>query len=80
MPSPSENPDSQASGGTGGKHSDQPSYMLEEYVRADPTIIEELSGAARDKKHGKGEKKKTREDKAKEAIKDFDDAWKAASN
>ncbi|KAI2633085.1 hypothetical protein GGS26DRAFT_590678 [Hypomontagnella submonticulosa] len=75
MPSSSHNPDHRASGGAGGYHT---SYALHEYTRAEPTITEELSGAAGSKKQGKG-KKKTREVKAKEAIKDFDAAWKAAS-
>ncbi|KAI5927273.1 hypothetical protein F4810DRAFT_353956 [Camillea tinctor] len=58
------------------------SYALKEYLHAKPTIVEKCSGAISDgqgKKKGKKGKEKHHEKKAKEELKKFDAAWKAAS-
>ncbi|KAI2602093.1 hypothetical protein GGR54DRAFT_553218 [Hypoxylon sp. NC1633] len=77
MSSSSKNQTSQVSGKTDSNHGNQPSYMLQEYLHAEPTVTEQLSGVGKSKK-GKG-KKKHREERAKKELKKFDDAWRDAS-
>ncbi|KAI1380233.1 hypothetical protein F4677DRAFT_406224 [Hypoxylon crocopeplum] len=52
--------------------------MLQEYLRAEPTVPEQLSGAVQSD-NGGDSRKKRQKDKAREALKKFDDAWRSAS-
>ncbi|KAI1631857.1 hypothetical protein F4809DRAFT_133964 [Biscogniauxia mediterranea] len=56
-----------------------PSYALEEYLRAEPTISERCSGAVADDQGKKKTKGKHHEKKAKEELGKFDAAWDKAS-
>ncbi|KAI4870966.1 hypothetical protein F4820DRAFT_400981 [Hypoxylon rubiginosum] len=77
----SKNQDSQMSEGASSTQHDgqgQQSYALLEYLCAEPTIIEQISSATWAGEGGKG-KEKSREDKVKDALKKFEDAWRDAS-
>ncbi|KAI1776981.1 hypothetical protein F4818DRAFT_439341 [Hypoxylon cercidicola] len=79
MPSTSNNQGPQAPGtASSTQHHDDQSYALQEYLRAKPTITEQISGVVWAGKGGNG-KEKLREDKAKDALKGFDSAWRDAS-
>ncbi|KAI0012258.1 hypothetical protein F4779DRAFT_614708 [Xylariaceae sp. FL0662B] len=75
MPS-SKNQTTQASGATSSQQDIQQSYMLQEFLHAEPTLSERLSGVVQSGKGGKGNK--GRDGKAKEAIKEFGNAWRNA--
>ncbi|KAI0386492.1 hypothetical protein F5Y04DRAFT_244175 [Hypomontagnella monticulosa] len=78
MSSSSKNQEAKASGGNSSSQNDtQKPYMLEEFLRIEPTVAERLHGLA---KHEEGEKgNKGYVEKAKEAIRKFEDAWNNAS-
>ncbi|OTB19141.1 hypothetical protein K445DRAFT_18746 [Daldinia sp. EC12] len=77
MSSYSNNQGTQASGASGSHQDDHRSYMLQEFLRAEPTASERVAGVVPSKKGGKDEK--AHDDKAKRAIKDFENAWRNAS-
>ncbi|RYP51800.1 hypothetical protein DL768_002947 [Monosporascus sp. mg162] len=80
MPSPSDNQHHQTAG-TGGCKDDAPSYALQEYLRADPTVTERCSGATPSTKKGKTKTKKKHhhKDRAEQELRKFDDAWRDAA-
>ncbi|KAI0169285.1 hypothetical protein GGR52DRAFT_515077 [Hypoxylon sp. FL1284] len=78
MASSARDQDSKASEGAGStQYDNQYSYALQEYLRAEPTITDRISGAKR------GDKVKNytkhHESRAKDTVKKFDDAWNNAS-
>ncbi|RYP74321.1 hypothetical protein DL769_004024 [Monosporascus sp. CRB-8-3] len=80
MPSASDNPHHQTAG-TGGGEDNSPSYALQEYLRADPTVTERCSGATPStKKKGKSKAKKKHDhkDRAEQELRNFDDVWRDA--
>ncbi|KAI1773285.1 hypothetical protein F4818DRAFT_453176 [Hypoxylon cercidicola] len=77
MPSHSKNKKVQAPGGSSSQQDHKQSYMLREFLRADPTEPERLYGMTESKKGGKNNQ--GHDDKAKEAVKKFEDAWRNAT-
>ncbi|KAI1643322.1 uncharacterized protein F4817DRAFT_319946 [Daldinia loculata] len=76
MPS-SKDQETQASGDSSSKQNHHRHSMLQEFLRAEPTVSERLSGVLTSKKRGENEK--GHDDKAKEAIRKFENAWRNAS-
>ncbi|KAI1803032.1 hypothetical protein F4811DRAFT_363196 [Daldinia bambusicola] len=77
MASPPESQGAQTSGASGSQQSGYQPYMLLEFLRAEPTVTERVAGVVPPRK---GDKDKTgRDDKAKRAIKEFENAWANAS-
>ncbi|RYO90397.1 hypothetical protein DL766_001139 [Monosporascus sp. MC13-8B] len=80
MPSPSDNPHHQTAGASSSKDN-APSYALQEYLRADPTVTERCSRAAPSTKKGKSkaERKHDHNDRAEQELRKFDDTWRDAA-
>ncbi|RYP81561.1 hypothetical protein DL770_005863 [Monosporascus sp. CRB-9-2] len=80
MPSPSDNPHHHTAG-TSSSKDEPPSYALQEYLRADPTVTERCSGATRLTKKGKSKAKKKHhhKDRTEQELRKFDDAWRDAA-
>ncbi|KAI1653138.1 hypothetical protein F4813DRAFT_375951 [Daldinia decipiens] len=76
MPS-SKNQGTQVSGDSSSKQNHYQHSMLQEFLRAEPTVAERLSRLVPPKEGGENEK--GHDDKAKEAIRKFEDAWRNAS-
>jgi len=53
---------------------EQPSYTLQEYLRAEPTVSERYSGAAPGDNNARGND--THLAKAAKQVEDFENAWK----
>jgi len=56
------------------KDKEQPSYMLQKYLRAEPTVSERCSGAVPPENNPKG--KNAHMSKAVRQVEDFENAWK----
>ncbi|KAI0845438.1 hypothetical protein F5Y00DRAFT_265534 [Daldinia vernicosa] len=76
MPS-SKDRGTQSSGDSSNKQDLQQHSMLQEFLRAEPTVSERLSGVVLSKREGESEK--GQDNKANEAIRNFEDAWRNAS-
>ncbi|KAI6082954.1 hypothetical protein F4821DRAFT_203143 [Hypoxylon rubiginosum] len=81
MSSPEKDHDTQASesGEVASNPDASASYSLDEYICAEPTESERVSGAVDDASIGDGNEKRC-EDKAMDALNKFDDDWGSASN